>query len=69
EDAIEQGVTGLLISQQHIAAELPAVLVDLLRNPEKRAAMGAAGRSRAQQFTWARTAQQVLAAYEHALSG
>ncbi|MEL6272359.1 MAG: glycosyltransferase family 4 protein [Chloroflexota bacterium] len=68
EDAIAHDVTGLLISQERIADELPTALIHLLEDPEKRALMGTAGRKRSQEFTWEHTAQQVLATYERVLS-
>ena len=66
-DAIEDGVTGLVISQQNAAEELPRALLELLENPARAARMGAAGRRRAQAQTWASVAEQVIDLYQAAL--
>ena len=68
EDAIEHGVTGLLISQANMQAELPAALLSLLRDPARARQMGQVGRVRARAYTWARVARQVHAAYRTALA-
>ncbi|MDP9407551.1 MAG: glycosyltransferase family 1 protein, partial [Actinomycetota bacterium] len=39
----------------------------LLDDPARRAALGEAGRRRAQEFTWARSAQRHVEAYERAV--
>jgi glycosyltransferase involved in cell wall biosynthesis len=67
EDAIDDGVTGLLVSQEHVNDELPQAIIGLLSNPERRKAMGAAGRRRAQTQTWDRVGQEMIALYEAAL--
>ncbi len=66
-DAIDDCLTGLVVSQANVAVELPRALLDLLENPAKAAAMGAAGRRRAQKQTWASVAQQVIDLYLQAL--
>lgn len=66
-DAIEHGVTGLIVAQDNVADELPAALLELLSNPRKAAAMGAAGRERALRQTWDRVAEQVLRLYDGAI--
>ena len=66
-DAIEHGATGLVISQENVAEELPRALLELLENPSKAATMGAAGRLRAQSQTWAAVAEQVIDLYQRAL--
>ena len=66
-DAIEHGVTGLLVSQAKVEEELPRALLELLEEPERAAAMGAAGRARAQTRTWAAVAEQVIELYHGAL--
>ncbi len=68
EDAIDDGITGLLVSQQQIETELPQAIITLLDDPQRRAAMGAAGRARAQSQTWDRVAQQMIALYQSALN-
>lgn len=65
-DAIADGVTGLIVSQDNVADELPGALLELLSNPRRAARMGAAGRERARQQTWDRVADQVLQLYKDA---
>ena len=66
-DAIEHGLTGLIVAQDNVAEELPEALLDLLSNPQKAAKMGAAGRERAFQQTWDEVAAQVIDSYQEAL--
>lgn len=66
-DAIDPGVTGLIVAQGNIDEELPRALLDLLSNPRKAAAMGAAGRERALRQTWDRVAGQVMRLYAAAI--
>ncbi|MDE2820971.1 MAG: glycosyltransferase family 4 protein [Chloroflexota bacterium] len=66
-DAIEDGVTGLIVSQDNIDEELPRALLELLSKPRKAAAMGAAGRERALRQTWDRVAEQVMRLYDDAI--
>lgn len=66
EDAIDEGITGLLVSQADVAAELPDAILKLLRNPDLARQMGAAGQEKAKQQTWERVAGQVIAAYQSA---
>ena len=47
--------------------ELTAALVELLTDANARAQLAAAGRKRAAEFTWVRTAQQTLAVYREVL--
>jgi len=65
-DAIEDGVTGLVVSQAHIGQELPQALLRLLEDRPLAARLGAAGRERAQQQTWQAVADQVIALYQQA---
>ncbi len=67
-DAIENGVSGLVISQERVEKELPLALLRLLEDPALAARMGAAGRKRAQAQTWASVAEQVRAQYQAALA-
>ena len=67
-DAIEHGVTGLLLSQKSLAEDLPDAIVDLLSQPDKAVQMGLAGRERAQRFTWDRVADEILTVYDKSLS-
>ena len=58
-EAVEEGVTGLLVTGTD-PAELRAALVALAESEPRRVAMGAAGRARAvREFTWDRAARQV----------
>ncbi len=66
-DAIEDGVTGLVVSQANVTEELPRALLELLENPARAAQMGAAGQRRAQAQTWASVADQVISLYQAAL--
>ena len=65
-DAIEDGVTGLIVSQERISEELPRALLTLLQDPQRAQAMGEAGRQRAQACSWDQVAQQVIQLYEAA---
>ncbi len=67
-DAIEDGVSGLIIPQAGVAEALPRALLELLLDPEKAARMGAAGRERAREQTWERVADQVIEVYRNALN-
>jgi glycosyltransferase involved in cell wall biosynthesis len=67
EDAIDDGVTGLLVTQTHIADELPTALLRILSDPALAARMGAAGRVKAQQQTWDAVAAQVIGLYNSLL--
>lgn len=63
EDAVDDGVTGLLVSQENVVDELAAALLRLLTDPTLAAQMGEAGRAKAQRMTWERVATQMLALY------
>ena len=63
EDAIVDGVTGLLLPQERLSETLAPAILALLRNPQQARRMGAAGRARAQQQTWERVAQELLPLY------
>jgi glycosyltransferase involved in cell wall biosynthesis len=67
EDTIDDGVTGVLVSQERIADELPAALMCLLSDPALRERMGAAGRAKAQMYTWERVAQHMMMLYDNPL--
>lgn len=64
EDAVEDGVTGLLIPQHESATALAEAILALLSDPARRAAMGAAGRARAAAYTWDRAALALQALYQ-----
>jgi D-inositol-3-phosphate glycosyltransferase len=62
-DSVVHGQTGLLVPPRS-PAELAAALDELLRDPARREALGAAGVKRVRRrFTWSRVAEQTLAAY------
>jgi phosphatidylinositol alpha-1,6-mannosyltransferase len=63
EDAIHDGVTGLLLPLAQVTDALPGAIIALLSDPARAARMGAAGRAWARTQTWARAAQQTLALY------
>lgn len=69
EDAVVDGVTGLLVPQSQVTDALPGAIIALLSDPARAAQMGAAGRQRARAQTWTRAAQQVLALYESVAAG
>ncbi|MBN1965886.1 MAG: glycosyltransferase family 4 protein [Anaerolineae bacterium] len=63
EEAIDDGVTGLLVPQGDVAA-LADAITRLLTDPDLRARLGAAGREKAFASTWDHVAAQVRALYE-----
>lgn len=69
EDAIDDGVTGLLVPQSGMAEALPQAILAILTNPKRARQMGAAGRAKAQRQTWDHVAQRMIALYENALGG
>ncbi len=65
-DVVSDGVDGVLVppaDAQRLAEELQL----LAHQPERRAAMGAAGREKAKRFAWPRVADQVEKVYERAI--
>jgi phosphatidylinositol alpha-mannosyltransferase len=60
---VTHSVEGLLV-QPEDAQALADALIEVLRNPERAAAMGRRGRERARYFSWDRVSQQVLSYYE-----
>jgi glycosyltransferase involved in cell wall biosynthesis len=67
-DAVEDGVTGLLVPPRDVDA-LRAALERLLGDAELRAALGAAARERAQrEFSLDAAAEALVAVYEEALA-
>ncbi len=65
-EAVEHGVTGLIVPKEH-PADLADAILTLLKDPALRATMGAAGLARAQaHFTADRMVDETLAAYEAA---
>ena len=66
-DAIEHGVSGLVVSQERVETELPSALLTLLEAPSLATRMGESGRERAKAQTWAAVADQVISLYEAAM--
>ncbi len=60
---VTHGVEGLLVRPEDPQA-LAAALIELLRDPDRCAAMAARGRERAQFYSWDRVGRQVLSYYE-----
>ena len=69
EDAIVEGVTGLLVPQVGVAEALPAALLRLLTDADLRRRMGGAGREKAERQSWDWVAAQWLAAYQAGQEG
>lgn len=63
---VTHGVEGLLVRPKDPLALADAITA-LLRNADQRARMAAAGRERAEEYSWPRVAQQVLSYYERLL--
>jgi phosphatidylinositol alpha-mannosyltransferase len=62
-EVITHGVEGLLVRPQDGEA-LGQALLELVNDPDRRDAMGAMSRERAQHYSWDRVSQQVLSYYE-----
>jgi glycosyltransferase involved in cell wall biosynthesis len=62
-DAIDDGLTGLLVPQAQVTKYLPEAIIRLLDNPTLAAQMGAAGRIKATRQTWDHVAGQMIALY------
>ena len=69
EDAVVDGVTGLLVAQSNLEQGLVEAISRLLDNNSGGVQMGAAGRERARTQTWDRVAAQMLTLYKGAISG
>ena len=61
-EIVADGVNGILVEKENVAA-LAAALRQLAGNPAQRAQLGAAGRTRAQQFAWPNIAERYAAVY------
>ncbi len=64
---VKHGVEGLLVPPKNEPA-LTASLVRLLSDPDLMAQMSAAGKKRAEMFSWDKVAERVLAYYEEVLA-
>jgi phosphatidylinositol alpha-1,6-mannosyltransferase len=67
EDAVVDGVTGLLIPQTNLENGLAYAIKQLLDNVVLRGRMGTAGRERARGQTWDHVAAQMIGLYKEAL--
>jgi D-inositol-3-phosphate glycosyltransferase len=67
-DTVVDGVTGVLVPPRQPDA-LAAAMADLLADPARRAAMGAAATRRARLYSWRRIAAATLHAYEQVVAG
>jgi len=67
EDAVVDGITGLLIPQAHLDVGLAGAIMRLLADRDLAARMGADGRAYAQTHTWDHVAAQMLTLYKDAL--
>lgn len=65
EDAVVEGITGLLVQQLAVTAALPGAIIGLLTDPARAKQMGAAGKARAQMQTWDHVARQMIEVYEN----
>lgn len=65
-ELVRDGVDGILVDAGDVDA-LARAIVRLLKHPELRAKMGAAGAKRVREFSWDSTARVVLDSYEKAL--
>lgn len=63
EDAVDDGVTGLLVDQAQVERELVEAILRLLNDPAERRRMGTAGQAKAAANTWDHTAQRMIALY------
>ena len=68
-DAIENELSGIIVSQTKLREDLPRAILRLLQDPALAAKMGAAGRARALEQTWESVAEKVAAWYGEALRG
>lgn len=63
---ITHGADGVLVRPKD-PYDLAAALTELVRNPERRAALAAEGRAHVEEYGWPRITQQVLSYYERLL--
>jgi glycosyltransferase involved in cell wall biosynthesis len=63
EDAIDDGQTGLLVTQGEVKEQLPQAILRILRDPALAARMGAAGHAKATKQTWDHVARQMVVLY------
>ena len=66
-DVLQDESEGLLVPPEN-ARELARAAIDLLRDPTRRAEMGACGKRKAAQYDWSIIAQRVLSYYEELIA-
>jgi phosphatidylinositol alpha-mannosyltransferase len=64
---LDDGVQGVLV-EPCAPGSLGQAIVNLLRDPARRAQMGQAGQARAAAYDWSRVARQVLGFYKHIIA-
>jgi phosphatidylinositol alpha-mannosyltransferase len=64
---LDDGVQGLLVEPRS-PPRLAKAIIDLLRDPERSAQMGQAGRAKAATYDWSRVARRVVDFYERVLA-
>lgn len=64
EDAVVHGETGLLVSQERLAQELPAAILTLLQDSALARRLGENGARRAAAYSWDDVARAFLALYD-----
>ena len=65
---LDGGAAGAMFANEH-PEDLARTLVDLLRRPQRRAELAAAGQHRARLFDWSVVADEILAVYETVIEG
>ncbi len=68
DDLLGHGEYGALFESES-STDLAKVVIDLLRNKDKRSALAAAGKNHAQLFDWTVVAQQIYTVYEMSIVG
>lgn len=68
DDLLGQGQYGALFASED-PTELAKVIIDLLRDEQKRCQLSVAGKGRGQSFDWALVAQQIYSVYEMSIVG
>jgi glycosyltransferase involved in cell wall biosynthesis len=68
EDAIEHGVTGLLVSQETLKDDLPKAILQLLLDSEARIRMGQAGRKKAESQSWQHFTASMIDVYQSTIT-
>ena len=66
-ELVTDGAEAVLVTKDDAAAWADAV-VDLIGDPDRRAAMGRAGHAKAADYAWPRVADRILAVYERVLA-